>query len=360
MCIGNVDAPTTKSLERRLERRTKYREAVESTSRQLESKSDVAAAAETDTTTTSRARLARPDFTALLTTQSSSSSGESTSEASMDNCSSSQSSYNTMSVINLAKAADRYDVSDTTTLASAAYLDAGMISEDNTILVVDRSKIRRARRALRSASVESLHSETLHAFFFDGRKDMSLKYQFGRLRKVLHDHISIVQEPRSLFLSHVTVEDGGARCLADTIWNRLLDKNVDTSTIKGIGCDGTNTNFGRDNGAIRLFELLIRSHVQWLVCLLHSNELPFRVLLGHYVAKTNDPQSFSGPLGAKLKICQTLPIVEFEILDFGSELLNIDTTALNTDKKYLIDICRVIATAVVPVDFQHRATGTLK
>lgn len=174
MCIGNVDAPNTKSLDRRLERRTKYREAVESTSRQLESKSDVAAAAETDTTTTSRARLARPDFTALLTTQSSSSSGESTSEASMDNCSSSQSSYNTMSVINLAKAADRYDVSDTTTaaLASAAYLDAGMISENNTILVVDRSKIRIARRALRSASVESLHSETLHAFFFDGRKDM--------------------------------------------------------------------------------------------------------------------------------------------------------------------------------------------
>lgn len=176
----------------------------------------------------------------------------------------------------------------------------------------------------------------------------------------MQDHISIVQEPRSLFLSHVTVEDGGARCLADTIWNRLLDKNVDTSTIKGIGCDGTNTNVGRDNGAIRLFELLIRSHVQWLVCSLHSNELPFRVLLGHYVGKTNDPQSFSGPLGAKLKICQTLPIVEFEILDFGSELLYIDTTALNTDKKYLIDICRVIATGVVPVDSQHRATGTLK
>lgn len=358
MYIGNVDVPTTKVLEKRKERRMQATK-----SRQMEHESDVATAAETDIgiASMSRAKRARTDHSALLPRQSSSSTSdsESSSGASMCTWTTSQSSYNTISVTNLAKAADRYDVPDTATaaLASAAYLDAGIVSVDNTILVIDRSKVRRARVALRNSSVESLRPETLHAFFFDGRKDMSLKYLFGSVRKEVQDHISLVQEPRSLFLSHVTTDEGGARCLTDTIWNRLLDKNIDTSTIKGIGCDGTNVNVGRENGAIRFFELLLNTHVQWLVCLLHANELPFRVLLLKYVGKTNDPHSFCGPLGEKLKRCQTMPIVAFETMNFGGELVNVNTAVLNTDKKYLFEICGIISTGVVPENFEHRATG---
>lgn len=358
MCIGNVDAATSKVLENRIERRKQYKKAVETTSRQTKSSTSI------DVVSTSRERHARPDFSAVSMGQNSTSDSDSStsSEASITELSvlsQSSTSYNMMDVNNVAITADRYDVSDTATAAivSAGFLDAGIVTKDNRILVVDRSKIRRARVALRTSSVESLQAEELHAFFFDGRKDLSLKNQFGRVRKVVQDHISMVREPRSLFLSHVTVDEGGARCLADTIWNRLLDKNIDTTTIKAIGCDGTNVNVGRKNGALRFLEMLTKDHVQWLVCLLHTNELPFRVLLLKYVGKTNDPHSFTGPLGAKLKTCQTMPIVAFERMEFGSELENINTAMLNTDKKYLFDICRVISTGVLPDKFEHRATG---
>lgn len=233
-----------------------------------------------------------------------------------------------------------------------------MITPENTEYVVDRSKVDRARETNRKTCVESInYVQTLHAFFFDGRKDLSLKYQLGRLNKVKEEHISILQEPGSLFFSHVAVDNGEARTITDTIWNRLLDKNVDTSTIKAIGSDGTNVNIGKDGGVIRYMELMLKSPVQWFVCLLHANELPLRVLMHKYVGKTNDPKTYSGPIGKKLKICAELPIVEFEKIPFEEDLKDFNTDALDTDNKYLIHICRVISTGVAPENFEHRATG---
>lgn len=96
--------------------------------------------------------------------------------------------------------------------------------------------------------------------FFDGRKDLSLKYQYGRLKIVTKDHISI------LHVSHVTTEHGDAPIITDTIQDRLMVKNVEMSTIKAIGCDGTDVNVGKKVGVIRLFELSMKTHVQWFVC----------------------------------------------------------------------------------------------
>ena len=40
--------------------------------------------------------------------------------------------------------------------------------------------------------------------------------------------------------------------------------------------------------------------LQWVVCLLHTNELPFRHVLAMLDSTTESPDSFSGPFGKSL------------------------------------------------------------
>ena len=47
--------------------------------------------------------------------------------------------------------------------------------------------------------------------------------------------------------------------------------------------------------------------VQWLVCLLHANELPLR----HLIEKLDGPNVFSGPIGSSLTGCEELPIIKY-------------------------------------------------
>lgn len=353
MGIGSVDMATTNILEKRVERRSRSK----STTSEAVSLPICSTSLQADIVTTPRAR---PDFSKLFsdTSPPSDASDEDNALAGWEG--NVAKTYNTLAIPNVAKAADRYDISDSATAAivSAGFLDAGLISSEDMQYVVDRSKVQRARRALRSSSVESISRvETLHAFFFDGRKDQTRKYQFGRLRKVKEEHISILQEPGSLFFSHVTVHNGDAGTIRIAIWDRLQDKNVDLSTIKAIGSDGTNVNVGRENGVLRYMELSLKTHVHWFVCLLHANELPLRVLTRKYIGKTNDPRTFEGPLGKKLKICRELPIVQFQRIPFAEELKEFNTSLLNTDYKYLVDICQVISTGIVPEKFDQRDPG---
>lgn len=56
------------------------------------------------------------------------------------------------------------------------------------------------------------------------------------------------------------------------------DKNIAVSRIKAIGSDGEVTNTGIHSGVIRSMEIELQTNVQWLICLLHANELPLRSL----------------------------------------------------------------------------------
>ena len=80
-----------------------------------------------------------------------------------------------------------------------------------------------------------------------------------------------------------------------------------------IGADGTNTNVGRDKGAIPYLEELLGHSVHWNICLLHGNELPFRALFAHYDGKTAGPSSFKGPLGKELETVLT----QRRVVDFA-------------------------------------------
>lgn len=370
MCIGGIDQITTATLKKRIVRQSEAK--TDSTTSQAkkheQSKTDLKSSqaierfgkADANESATRSAKVsAKMSMKTLV--NSSTDTGSSHSHS----WTQTETPYNMLDVHMIAEIADRYDVSNTAAAAVASativtLAKAGLLvlkESQSKDLIIDRQKIWRARTTLRAANVEQFKGETVHALFFDGRKDKTLKVESGRAKVVSEEHISILREPGSLFVSHITTSDGKSRTITEGILERLADKNIDTTNIKAIGSDGENTNVGIRSGVIRQMETELGSKVQWLICLLHANELPLRNLARHLLGDTNDPNTFGGPTGRKLKTCEKMPIVTFERIEIGEELLDFDTSLLNTDNKYLIDICRLISTGKVTKHFENRPPG---
>lgn len=67
----------------------------------------------------------------------------------------------------------------------------------------------------------------------------------------------------------------------------LEKENIDTTELKAIGSDGTVTNTGLKNGIISSMETILGWPLQWVICLLHENELPLRHLVTSLDGKTS-------------------------------------------------------------------------
>ncbi|GBM76172.1 hypothetical protein AVEN_224131-1 [Araneus ventricosus] len=59
--------------------------------------------------------------------------------------------------------------------------------------------------------------------------------------------------------------------ISEYVTNALLDE---FSNLIFLGCDGTVVNTGVLNGVILMFELKLHRPIQWIICLLHFNDLP--------------------------------------------------------------------------------------
>lgn len=70
---------------------------------------------------------------------------------------------------------DRYSVSDraTAAIASSVLHDIGVISESDTVHVIDKCKIRREKKSVRTA-LQGIQTVELYGLYFDGRKDDTL------------------------------------------------------------------------------------------------------------------------------------------------------------------------------------------
>jgi hypothetical protein len=134
----------------------------------------------------------------------------------------------------------------------------------------------------------------------------------------------------------------------------LLD---DFSNLIVLGCDGTVVNTGGFNGVIRRLELKLQRPIQWIICLLHFNELPLRHLFEYIDGKSSGPTSYTGDIGRNLKECEKLPLVAFNRIE--CDLPDIDPTTLSSDQKYLLDICTAISSGVCSSDLAKRQPGTL-
>lgn len=136
------------------------------------------------------------------------------------------------------------------------------------------------------------------AIYFDGRKDKTLKIVSKGNKKyrkvVVEEHISVLKEPGSLYVGYATPLQGTANSIERAI-NALLKSNkICIDDILAIGCDGTVTNTGKFRGIIRLFEERLKRPLQWIICMLHLNELPLRHLFNKLDGKTSGPGSYNG------------------------------------------------------------------
>ncbi|GBM06119.1 hypothetical protein AVEN_265177-1 [Araneus ventricosus] len=148
--------------------------------------------------------------------------------------------------------AQRYHVSERTvahitsamlhTALKAGIISSGQSSDITSALIVDKNKIWREKlKVAPNLKQRSTDDDPIKSLHLDGRKNET-KTQRGIVRE---EHISLVAEPNSQYVSHVTPSSGSAHDDTTVIFDYIM------SQLKGgfdevyvLGCDGTNTNTG--------------------------------------------------------------------------------------------------------------------
>lgn len=219
-----------------------------------------------------------------------------------------ETSQSSLDLMPLAIMSDKTGASDrqVASLATVVLQGNKTDSDIDKSLIIDRHKIRRARKKIRRELQEkSIVEEPLESIYFDGRKDLTrVNDASGHIKNVREEHISLIQEPGSHYIGHLTPDTGTSKSITSSIMDFFSAKEVDTSQVVVIGCDGTAVNTGLRGGVIKLIEEKLGHPVHWLVCLLHANELPLRHLIHTVDGKTTGPSTFTGTIGKQLPDCE--------------------------------------------------------
>ena len=91
----------------------------------------------------------------------------------------------------------------------------------------------------------------------------------------IEEHYAIVGEPNGFYLSHLMPEDGTGYKIATSIYSSIKDTALEQK-LKIVGFDGTAVMTGKSKRFIASLETLTGRLLQWVICLLHLNELPLR------------------------------------------------------------------------------------
>lgn len=271
--------------------------------------------------------------------------------------------HNTLALPNVAKTCDRYGLSmrSAAAITSAVLMDVGIISDTDNSLVIDKNKIHRALATSRKNITLTQNKVKIQGLYFDGRKDITLqneKHNGRYYRKtVKEEHVSVIAEPNSQYVGHVTPSSGTAKAICDSIME-LVNDNVDD--IMCVGCDGTVVNTGRKGGVIERIETHLGRPLQWVVCLLHLNELPLRHLFIKLDGATTGPRGYSGPIGAALLDCEKTAIVLFtpingNIPDMEKQI----SDEMSTEQKYMFEMCQAIKSGHCPQELGNRQPGKI-
>src|SRR5215469_12117780 len=258
---------------------------------------------------------------------------------------------------NLAITADRFRVSSraAAALVNAALKDMGLLNESN---LIDRKKVERERKRVGKESVICNKNENMQieCLGFDERKD-NTKFK----NEMEHEeHYVLVKEPGDIYVTHVTPDNGTARCISEDIITYLIDSGS-IDSLKALLCDGAPVNTGKMGGVLRFIEIHLQRPIQWLICLLHANELPFRHVLQKIDGKPTGPQTFQGNIGraiqkdlTKCSITNFRPVVS-KIKHIPEDIV----MQLSTDQKYLYDMCFSIHQGHVTPLLASKSPGAL-
>ena len=289
---------------------------------------------------------------------------------------------NMMPIPNTAAASLRYNVSPS---ATAALVDeflqdlikSGVFTPEHSYLALDKSKVQRARQGVMARAREEGDSECslgeVEGIYFDGRKDQTKTLEedpvTGRYhpKLVKESHITVTSEPKGSYMFHFTPEKSippnkpaYMEALALVTWmeQQGLDK-----TVKVLGGDSTNPNTGWAGGAMTWVERLLNRKVFWMICAIHTNELPLRHLIERLIGKTKGKDKFNGPIGEKLYVVNQLERnYSFKPIPGLSELQTIPpqvVAEMSNDSSLFYRLGMAIRTGQLPAELATRKCGTL-
>jgi len=237
--------------------------------------------------------------------------------------------------------------------------DVGLVNKRDRSMVIDKNKVRRERVKIRKRLQDNIQKE-ISGLYFDGRKDKTrVQLKKGTkyyARTISEEHITLVCEPGSQYLGHVTPSGGDAKNIQKSIVKFLSKNDIDTRQLVAIGCDGTNVNTGASGGVIHLLESELGRPLQWLICMLHANELPLRHLIQKLDGVTHGPKGFSGVIGRALTTCEELPIVKFLPINF-EDCPVLDAIDISTDQKYLYNMYKAVSSGQCLIDLALQKPG---
>ena len=280
-------------------------------------------------------------------------------------------SQNRMKWSNLARMSERFQVSDraAAAIANSVMQDLGFITENDKTYVIDRSKLRRERERCRTEirEKEQENFKLVNAIYFDGRKDATQVTIQGPNDKYyksvqLEDHYTLIGEPGEYYLTHFSTEDGKGKTIAQKIFNNIVDTELHNK-LAIVGTDGTASMTGKYNGCIRSLEELLNKPLQWVVCLLHTNELPLRHVFTMLDGTTKSPDSFSGPIGKSLngEVSSWPVAAHFKSIP-NPHFVKLPVSViedLSADQHYAYKICSAVIEGVVDSDLQYLKVGPI-
>lgn len=113
------------------------------------------------------------------------------------------SSRNNVQLVNTSLVADRYHLSNTAVAAvgTAVLMDFKLVDTTNTQNVIDPSKVRRQREIRRNSVADLQHKNRnpIYGLYFDGRNDLSMTYENGKIAMKTQHHVSLLQQPGSYY-----------------------------------------------------------------------------------------------------------------------------------------------------------------
>ena len=88
----------------------------------------------------------------------------------------------------------------------------------------------------------------MSGLYFDGRKNKTrtqvkngTKYY---AKTITEEHVTLVQEPNSVYIKHITPSSGDSKSIERNIFSFLDSKCIDTDELRAVGFDGINVNRG--------------------------------------------------------------------------------------------------------------------
>ncbi len=94
---------------------------------------------------------------------------------------------------------------------------------------------------------EGKHRKMLYTLTVEKTRLIQIKEGERTAKKTItEEHVVLLSEPGSKYVGHVTPISSNSHSIKTIILN-FLEKNVDISKLKAIGCDGTMVNTGSKN-----------------------------------------------------------------------------------------------------------------